>query len=158
MPGRITGLTKDADGKRAFCMTFQTREQHIRRARATSNICTNEGLCALAATVYLSWIGGNGLSKLAKTNLEKGKALAEKLSSICGFELRFTGSFFNEFVVKCPIDANNLNKRLLKENIHGGLALNKNYPKLEDCMLLGVTEIHSDEDINCFVRVLREVL
>lgn len=158
MPGRIIGLTKDADCKRAFCMTFQTREQHIRRGRATSNICTNEGLCALAATVYLSWLGGNGLSKLAKTNFEKGKVLAEKLTSIDGLGLRFTGSFFNEFVVKCPIDADKLNKRLLQNNIQGGFALNENYPELKDCMLLGVTEIHSDEDINCFVSVLREVL
>ncbi|PNX47964.1 MAG: glycine dehydrogenase (aminomethyl-transferring) [Thermoplasmata archaeon M9B1D] len=158
MPGRIIGLTKDAAGKRAFCMAFQTREQHIRRARATSNICTNEGLCALAASVYLSWLGGNGLSKLAKTNFEKGRLLAEKLTSINGFKLRFTGSFFNEFVVKCPIDVNNLNKRLLLENIHCGFALNENYPELKDCMLLGVTEIHSDDDINHFVSILREVL
>jgi glycine dehydrogenase subunit 1 len=158
MPGRIIGLTKDAAGKRAFCMAFQTREQHIRRARATSNICTNEGLCALATSVYLSWLGGNGLSKLAKTNFEKGRLLAEKLASINGFKLRFTGSFFNEFVVKCPIDVNNLNKRLLMENIHCGFALNENYPELKDCMLLGVTEIHSDDDINHFVSILREVL
>ena len=158
MPGRVIGLTKDADGKRAFCMTFQTREQHIRRAKATSNICTNEGLCAIASAVYLSWLGGNGLSKLAKTNLEKAKTLVKKLSSINALKLRFTGSFFNEFVVRCPIDVNMLNKRLLQKNIQGGFVLKEIYPELKDCMLLGVTEVHSDEDINYFISILREVL
>jgi len=85
MPGRIIGITKDADDKRAFCMAFQTREQHIRRGRATSNICTNEGLCALAAVSYLSWLGGNGLEELSRINFEKGQKLAKSIELIDGF-------------------------------------------------------------------------
>jgi len=155
-PGRIIGMTKDTDGKRAFCMTFQTREQHIRRSKATSNICSNEGLCALTAVAFLSWLGSNGLQELSRINFEKGQKLASTIESVHGFEKRFTGIHFNEFVIKCH-DPNKVNKELLKRDIHGGLVLNKWYPELKDCMLLGVSELHTDKDMEKLSSVLKEV-
>jgi len=156
LPGRIIGITKDAEGSRAFCMALQTREQHIRRGRATSNICTNEGLCALAATVYLSWLGSNGLEELSKANFEKGQQLADRITSIVGFEKMFTGSHFNEFVVKCSYDVKKINKKLLKKGVQSGLILDRWYPELKNCLLFGVSEVHSDEDIEKLVSLLKE--
>jgi len=157
MPGRIIGLTKDSDGNRAFCMTLQTREQHIRRGRATSNICTNEGLCALAAVVYLSWLGSNGLEKLGKINFENGQKLARKIQSIKGFEKAFTGAHFNEFVIKCKGDAKKIDKKLLQKGIQGGLVIDDWYPKLKNCILFGITEVHSEADIEKLIAALKEV-
>jgi len=155
IPGRIIGMTKDRDGKRAFCMTMQTREQHIRRGRATSNICTNEGLNALSATVYLSWLGGKGLEELSKVNFEKAQALAKRITSIKGYEKEFSGLHFNEFVIKCP-SPEKLNKKLLENNIQGGLILTRLYPKLKNCVLFGVTELHSNESIEKLLSLLKE--
>jgi len=157
MPGRVIGLTKDLDGKRAFCMTLQTREQHIRRARATSNICTNEGLCSLAASVYLSWLGSNGLKDIAKINLEKGQKLAKKISNVKGLKLKFNSLHFNEIVIECSKDPKTINKKLLSKNIQGGLALEDNYPDLKNCVLFGITEIYTDSDIDKLVTALKEV-
>ena len=157
MPGRIIGITQDTDGRRAFCMALQTREQHIRRGRATSNICTNEGLCALATVSYLSWLGGNGLEELSRINFEKGQKLAEEIESIDGFEKMFDSVHFNEFVIKCNEDANNINKKLLKKGIQGGLILDTWYPEFKNCMLFGVSEMHSDNGIKKLVSSLKEV-
>ncbi len=157
MPGRIIGLTKDIKGKRAFCMTLQTREQHIRRGRATSNICTNEGLNALAATVYLSLLGSTGFEELSKINLKKAEKLSKRIESLNGFELRFNGSFFNEFVVKSFKDPYTINRRLLQKKIFGGLPLKNFYPELANCMIFGVTEIHADDEIDKLVDTLGEV-
>ena len=157
MPGRIIGMTKDMDGKRAFCMTLQTREQHIRRGRATSNICTNEGLYTLAAVVYLSWLGGEGLEELSKINLEKGQKLAKTITSIKGFDKVFTGAHFNEFVIRYQGDINKLHKILLQNGLIGGLILDKEHYGLKNCMLFGVTEMHSDAHIEKLISVLEEV-
>ena len=157
IPGRIIGLTKDCDGKRAFCMALQTREQHIRRGKSTSNICTNEGLCALAAITYLSWLGRNGFEELSKINFEKGQKLAKSIGSIEGFEKRFSGFHFNEFVIKCKNDAKTINNKLLKKGIQGGIVIDDYYPGLKNCLLFGITEIHSDSDIEKLVSSLKEV-
>jgi glycine dehydrogenase subunit 1 len=158
MPGRIIGRTTDNEGKQAFCMALQTREQHIRRGRATSNICTNEGLNALNACAYLSWLGSNGLVNLSSKNFKLGQILSNKITSIEGFEKVFTGAHFNEFVIKCPIDPVKINKRLLEKNIQGGLVLDEQYYNLKNCMLLGITELYSEEDIDVFISALQEVL
>jgi glycine dehydrogenase subunit 1 len=156
MPGRLIGITKDTDGKRAFCMALQTREQHIRRGRATSNICTNEGLCALASVSYLSWLGGNGLEEISRINFENGQKLAESIELIDGFKGIFSGVHFNEFVIKCNKDANKVNKKLLRKDIQGGLVLDTWYPELKNCMLFGITEMHADADIERLVSALKE--
>jgi len=155
IPGRVIGITKDKDGKRAFCMTMQTREQHIRRGRATSNICTNEGLCSLAAVAFLSWLGGKGLEELGTINFKRSQQLAKKITNVNGFLKVFSGVHFNEFVIKCP-DAEKLNTKLLHNGIFGGLILDPFYPELKNCMLFGVTEMHNKESIEKLVSVLKE--
>jgi glycine dehydrogenase subunit 1 len=156
IPGRIIGMTKDQEGKRAFCMTMQTREQHIRREKATSNICTNEGLCMLAAATYLSWLGGKGLQELSTTNFARGQELEKRITGIPGFSKMFSGAHFNEFVIHCP-DAKKVHSHLLKHGIQGGLLLQPWYPKLTDSMLFGVTELHSQENIDRLISLLKEV-
>ena len=157
IPGRVVGLTTDREGKRGFCMALQTREQHIRRAKATSNICTNEGLCSLSAVVYLSWLGGIGLFEIAKENLEKSYKLREMISKVDGFSLRFTGLHFNEFVIKCRNKPENIVKKLLANNIQIGPLLGNQFKNLNDCLLIGITELHSIKDIEQLVSALKEV-
>jgi glycine dehydrogenase subunit 1 len=157
IPGRIIGITKDSKEKRAFSMTLQTREQHIRRAKATSNICTNEGLCALSALIYLSWLGSDGLFNLSKTNFENAEKLSKSIVALNGFRLKFNCTHFNEFVIECSEDVNKLNKRLLQKDIQGGLVLDEFYPELKNCMLIGTSEVHTDEDIKRFTSSLEEV-
>jgi len=157
MPGKIVGATHDKNGKRAYCMTLQTREQHIRREKATSNICSNEALCAVAATVYLALLGGRGLQELAITNMEKAKYLASLLKKY-GFSFPFKKQFFNDFVAICPINSKKLNDALLKRKFHGGLILKNWFPELGESILFGVTEMHSIEFINQFVKEIHEII
>ncbi len=157
MPGRIIGATVDGNGKRAFCMTLQTREQHIRREKATSNICSNEALCAIAFVAYVAVMGRDGLRNLAVENMERARYAADRLSSI-GFDLPFDGEFFNEFVAVPPVDANEMNKKLLEEGIHGALMLEGQFPELKNALLYGVTEMHSTDTINRMVEITKGIL
>ena len=151
MPGRVVGETVDRSGKRAFCLTLATREQHIRREKATSNICTNEGLCALAATVYLTALGKTGLMDLAGTNLSRAQYLKAGLTSIKGIEAAFTGPTFNEFVIKVK-GAREFLKKLRNGNILGGVLLEDFYKDLSDYVLVCATETNSKKDMDDYIK------
>ncbi len=157
MPGRIIGMTKDSEGNRAFTMTMQTREQHIRRARATSNICSNEALCALASAMYLSMLGREGLRKLAKLNMHRAKGLAERISAIDGFELPFKAPFFNEFVVRYPTEFEKVHEALLNNGIHGGLSLKEHFPELGESALYTITETTPEWGVEKLIETLKGV-
>ena len=155
-PGRIAGQTKDVDGKRGFVLTLSTREQHIRRERATSNICTNQAWCALRATIFLETLGREGLKELAWQNIQKANYALEKLSQIKGIKRKFKGNIFNEFVLEFSGGFEKISGFLRKKGIVGGLNLGEYYPELKKCVLVCVTEMHKREEIDKLAAILKE--
>lgn len=155
MPGRIVGVTTDKDGKRGFVLTISTREQHIRRGKATSNICSNEALMATTAAIYLSLLGREGLKKLSEINLANAQYLKAELSKVDGVTIGFDGPTFNEFVIKIDKDVKTLNESLINKGIFAGVPLECWYPELKNSILVCTTECHDRSDLDRLVDDLK---
>jgi glycine dehydrogenase subunit 1 len=151
MPGRIVGRTVDVEGRPGYVMTLVTREQYIRRERATSNICTSEALMALAAAVYLATLGKSGVRQVAELCYHKAHYAAEKIARLKGYSLAFPEPFFKEFAVRCPVAPSRINRALLRKGVIGGLDIGH---MVDHGMLLCVTEMNAKEEIDKLVEVL----
>jgi glycine dehydrogenase subunit 1 len=158
VPGRISGETTDADGRRSYVLTLQGREQHIRRSRATSNVCTNQTLMAIAAGIHLSWLGPEGLERLGTTCVQRTAYAARRLAEVPGCSIRFAGPHFKEVVLETPIDGRELARRLAPRGFIAGPGLGNWFPELANCLLVAVTERRSGEEIDAFAEAIEKEL